>query len=68
MDLLRFVNLLYMDLPKICKRIPVDETIEIISNHLFANCVYFEGFDRSQFIILLSLSVKNCHLFFIGHI
>ena len=49
-------------------KIPVDETIEIISNHLFANCMYFEGFDRSQVIKLLSLSVKNCHFIFNGHI
>ena len=47
--------------------IPVDETFEIISNYLFANCMYFEGFDRSQFIKLLSLSVKNCHFIFNGH-
>ena len=33
------------------------ETIEIISNHLFANRMYFEGFDRSQFTKLLSLSI-----------
>ncbi len=48
--------------------IPVEETIEIISNHIFANCMYYEGFDRSQFIKLLSLSVKNCHFIFNGRI
>ena len=56
------------DIPSLFNNIPVDETIEIISNHLFANCMYFEGFDRSQFIKLLSLSVKNCHFIFNGHI
>ena len=30
--------------------------------------MYFEGFDRSQFIKLLSLSVKNCHFIFNGRI
>ena len=48
--------------------IPVDETIEIISNHIFANCMYFEGFNRPQFIKLLSLSVKNCDFTFNGRI
>ena len=48
--------------------IPVDETIEIISNHIFAKCIYFEGFNRPQFIKLLSLSVKNCHFTFNGRI
>ena len=56
------------DIASLFTNIPVDETIEIISNHLFANCMYFEGFDRSQFIKLLSLSVKNCHFIFNGHI
>ena len=48
--------------------IPVNETIDIISNHLFANSMYFEGFDRSQFTKLLSLSVKKCHFIFNGRI
>ena len=56
------------DIASLFTNIPVDDTIEIISNHLFANCMYFEGFDRSQFIKLLSLSVKNCHFIFNGHI
>ncbi len=42
------------DVTSLFTNIPVDETIEIISNHIFANCMYFEGFDRSQFIKLLS--------------
>ena len=44
--------------------IPVEETIEIISNQIFANRVFFEGFDRSQFIKLLSLAVKKLPLYF----
>ena len=54
------------DIASLFTNIPVDESIEIISNHLFANCMYFEGFDRSQFTKLLSLSVKNCHFIFNG--
>ena len=30
--------------------------------------MYFEGFDRSQFTKLLSLSVKNCHFIFNGRV
>ena len=56
------------DIASLFTNISVDETIEIISNHLFANCTYFEGFDRLQFIKLLSLSVKNCHFILNGHV
>ena len=56
------------DIASLFTNIPVDETIQIISNHLFANCMYFGGFDRSQFTKLLSLSVKNCHFIFNGRI
>ena len=56
------------DVASLFINIPVDETIDIISNHLFANSVYFEGFDRSQFTKLLSLSVKNCNFIFNGRI
>ena len=56
------------DVISLFTNIPVDETIEIISNHIFASCIYFEGFDRSQFIKLLSLCVKNCHFIFHGRI
>ena len=52
------------DVAPLFTNIPVDETIDIISNHLFANSMYFEGFDRSQFTKLLSLSVRNCHFIF----
>ena len=56
------------DIASLFTNIPIDETIEIISNHLFANCTYFEDFDRSMFTKLLSLSVKNCHFIFNGRI
>ena len=50
--------------PLLFTNIPVDETIEIISNQIFANRVFFGGFDRSQFIKLLSLAVKKLPLYF----
>ena len=56
------------DVASLFTNIPVDETIDIISNHLFANSMYFEGFDCSQFTKLLSLSVKNSHFISNGHI
>ena len=56
------------DIASVFTNIPVDKTIEIISSHLFANCIYFEGFDRSQFTKFLSLSVKNWHFIFKGRI
>ena len=56
------------DVASLFTNIPVDETIDIISNHPFANSMCFEGFERSQFTRLLSLSVKNCHFIFNGRI
>ena len=52
------------DVTSLFTNIPVDETIEIISNQIFGNRVVFEGLDRSQFIKLLSLAVKNCRFTF----
>ena len=52
------------DVASLFTNIPVDETVEIISNQIFANCVVFEGLDHSQFIKLLSLAVKKCHFTF----
>ena len=40
------------DVTSLFTNIPVGETIEIISNQIFSNCVVFEGLDRSQFIKL----------------
>ena len=40
------------DIALLFSNIPVDETMQIISNHPFANRMYFEGFDRSQVIKL----------------
>ena len=48
------------DVTSLFTNIPVDETVEIIANHIFASFMYLvEGFDRSQFIKLLSLSVNS---------
>ena len=52
------------DVTSLFTNIPVGETIEIMSNQTFANRVVFEGLDRSQFIKLLSLAVRNCHFTF----
>ena len=52
------------DVTSLFTNIPVGETIEIISNQIFANRVVFEGVDRSQFIKLLSLAARNCHFTF----
>ena len=52
------------DVTSLFTKIPVGETIEIISNQIFANHVVFEGLDRSQFIKLLSLAVRNSHFTF----
>ena len=56
------------DITSLFTNIPVDETIQIISNLLFANCMLFHGFDRLSFNNLLSLAVKNCHFTFNGQI
>ena len=52
------------DVTSVFTNIPVGETIEIICNQISANRVVFEGLDRSQFIKLLSLAVRNCHFTF----
>ncbi|XP_046863299.1 uncharacterized protein LOC124457051 [Xenia sp. Carnegie-2017] len=56
------------DVKSLFTNIPVDETIAIITNHIFSNNTSFQGLDRSQFTQLLSLSVKNCHFFFNGQV
>ena len=52
------------DVTSLFTNIPAGETIEIICNQIFANRVVFDGLDRSQFIKLLSLAVRNCHFTF----
>lgn len=48
--------------------IPVDETIEIITNQLFLSCYFFHGLTTGEFPKLLSLYVKNFHFLFNGQI
>ena len=52
------------DVTSLFTNIPVGETIEIMSSQIFANRVVFEGLDRSHFIKLLPLAVRNCHFTF----
>ena len=56
------------DVTSLFTNIPVDETIEIITNRLFSNWCRFHGLTRSDFTKLLSLSVKNCHFVFNGRL
>ncbi len=46
--------------------IPLDETIEIIADHLFSNAIHFYDLTRSEFKQLLNCAVKNCHFLFNG--
>ena len=56
------------DVVSLFTNIPVNETIGIISNALFSDHQFFQGFNRSEFEKLLSLSVKNCHFIFNGRL
>ena len=51
------------DITSLFTNIPVNETIDVISNSLFSNCQFFNGLDRSEFHKLLSLSVITATLF-----
>ena len=46
--------------------IPLDETIDIISNRLFSNAVRFHGLTQLEFNKILGLAVKNCSFLFNG--
>ena len=46
--------------------IPLDETIDIISNRLFSNAVRFHGLTQLEFKKILGLAVKNCSFLFNG--
>ena len=56
------------DVTSLFTNIPLNETIDIISNRIFANCKWFQGLNRSEFEKLLTLSVKNCHFMFNGRL
>ena len=55
-----------VDVTSLFTNIPLDETIKIIADQLFSNSNNFEGFSRDEFVKLLNLAVKNCHLIFNG--
>ena len=57
-----------IDVVSLFTNIFVNEKIGIISNALFSDHQFFHGLDRSEFEKLLSLSVKNCHFIFDGHL
>ena len=54
------------DVTSLFTNIPLDETIDIISNCIFANAVRFHGLTRCEFRKLLRFAVKNCHFLFNG--
>ena len=54
------------DVTSLFTNIPLDETIDIISNCVFANAVRFHGLTRCEFRKLLCFAVKNCHFLFNG--
>ena len=56
------------DVTSLFTNIPLNETIDIISNRIFSNCKRFQGLNRSEFEKLLTLSVKNCHFMFNGRL
>jgi hypothetical protein len=54
------------DVTSLFTNITLDETIDIISNRLFANAVRFHGLTQLEFKKLLGLAVKNCSFLFNG--
>ena len=54
------------DVTSLFTNIPLDKTIDIISNCVFANAVRFHGLTRCEFRKLLCFAVKNCHFLFNG--
>ena len=54
------------DVTSLFTNIPLDETIDIISNRLFSNAVRFHGLTQVEFKKLLGLAVKNCSFLFNG--
>ena len=46
--------------------IPLDETNDLISHHVFRNAVRFHGLTEYEFRKLLGFAVKNCHFLFNG--
>jgi hypothetical protein len=46
--------------------IPLDETIDIISDQLYSTQTFYHSFSKTEFVQLLNLAVKNCHFIFDG--
>jgi hypothetical protein len=54
------------DVTSLFTNIPLNETIDIISNRLFSNAVRFHDLTQLEFKKLLGLAVKNCSFLFNG--
>ena len=44
--------------------IPINETVDIITNELFSTCQCFNEFTRQEFTQFLNLAVKDFHFLF----
>ena len=60
------VVMVSFDVTTLFTNISLDETIDIISNCVFANAVRFHGLTRCEFRKLLCFAVKNCHFLYNG--
>jgi hypothetical protein len=54
------------DVTSLFTNIPLDETIDIISDQLYSTQTIYHGFSKTEFVQLLNLAVKNCHFIFDG--
>ena len=54
------------DVTSLFTNIPLDETIDIISDQLYSTPIFYHGFSKTEFVQLLNLAVKNCHFIFDG--
>ena len=52
------------DINSLFTHVPLDETIDIITNRAFTNATLFHGFSVTDFKQLLSFSVKDSHFLF----
>ena len=53
-----------LDVDSLFTNIPLEETIEICTNELFKESETVEGFNKSEFKELLSLTTKDSHFIF----
>ena len=54
------------DVTSLFTNIPLDETIDIISDQLYSTQTFYQCFSKTEFVQLLNLAVKNCHFIFDG--